>query len=88
MSDMGWGHLQVLDLVKGEARAAHNLGAQIYEQTVATEIEQGSTITIKTENGTVRAKNLLLCGNAYLAAMAPKLAPKLTKYHRHRTFER
>ena len=80
MSDMGWGHLQVLDLVKGEARAAHNLGAHIYEQTVATEIEQGSTITIKTENGTVRAKHLLLCGNAYLAAMAPKLAPKLTKY--------
>ncbi|MEO0906622.1 MAG: FAD-binding oxidoreductase [Pseudomonadota bacterium] len=80
MSDMGWGHLQVLDLVKGEARAAHNLGAQIYEQTVATEIEQGSTITIRTENGTVRAKHLLLCGNAYLAAMAPKLAPKLTKY--------
>lgn len=80
MVDMGWGHLQVLDLCKGEARAAANLGAQIFEQTIAQDVEHGDTIKVKTEHGTVHAKQLILCGNAYLAALAPKLAPKLTKY--------
>ena len=80
MTDEGWGHLQVLDLCKGQARAAANLGAHVFEQSLVTEIEQGDTAVVRTAQGSVRAKKIVLCGNAYLSKLAPKLAPKLTKY--------
>ena len=80
MADEGWGHLQVLDLCKGEARAAEQNGARIFEQSLAVEIEPGETVTVRTADGSVKADTLILCGNAYLAQMAPKLAPKLSKY--------
>jgi hypothetical protein len=80
MTDMGGGHLQVLDLCKGEARAAESLGARIFEQAMVTGIEPGDEVIVKTDQGKVTAKTVVLCGNAYMAQMAPKLAPKLSKY--------
>jgi glycine/D-amino acid oxidase-like deaminating enzyme len=39
--DMGSGHLHPLDLVQGEARAAHSLGVRIFEQSPVLRIEHG-----------------------------------------------
>ncbi|MEM9880258.1 MAG: FAD-binding oxidoreductase [Pseudomonadota bacterium] len=80
LTDMGWGHCQVLDLIKGEARAAEKLGAKIFEQSLVTDITGGAEVVVKTASGRVKAKTLVLCGNAYLAQMAPRVAPKLSKY--------
>lgn len=80
MADEGWGHLQVLDLCKGEARVAEKNGAKIFEQTLALEIEPGETVTVRTDKGEIIADTLVLGGNAYLAQLSPKLAPQLSKY--------
>ncbi|MEM8935183.1 MAG: FAD-binding oxidoreductase [Pseudomonadota bacterium] len=80
MADEGWGHLQVLDLCKGEARAASNLGAEIFEQSPAERIDFGETTTVHTAQGSVKAKTTIFCGNAYLAKISPKLAPRLTPF--------
>ena len=73
-----WGHLHILDYCKGQARAAEGLGASIFEQSLVTSIEYGEQVKVVTPNGGVTAKKIILCGNAYLAKFAPKLAPKLS----------
>ncbi|MEO0397832.1 MAG: FAD-binding oxidoreductase [Pseudomonadota bacterium] len=80
LADDGWGHIQPLDLCKGEARIAERLGARIYEQSLVTDIEFGDRVKISTDAGVVTADTAVLCGNAYLAKFAPKLAPKLSRY--------
>ncbi len=80
MINEGYGHVQVLDLCKGEARAAESLGAQIFEQSLATKIEYGAKPTVHTAKGRVTADYVVLCGNAYTSQLTPKLAPKLSKF--------
>ena len=80
VADDGWGHLQVLDLCKAQARIAEQLGASIHEQSLVTSIEYGTKVRVHTAKGAVSAKTVVLCGNAYLAKMAPKLAPKLSNF--------
>jgi glycine/D-amino acid oxidase-like deaminating enzyme len=75
---MGYGHVQVLDLCKGEARAAQSQGAQIYEQSLVTGLEYGDTCCVRTAKGSVKAKFVVLAGNAYLSQLSPDLAPKLS----------
>jgi gamma-glutamylputrescine oxidase len=59
------GHLHPLNLCIGEARAAHELGVQIFEQSPVTDIEHGSRPRVKTEAGYVAADSVVLAGNAY-----------------------
>ena len=59
------GHLHPLNLCIGEARAAHNLGVQIFEQSPVTGIEHGSRPRVKTAAGVVEADSVVLAGNAY-----------------------
>ncbi|MEH6592708.1 MAG: FAD-binding oxidoreductase [Halioglobus sp.] len=59
------GHLHPLNLCIGEARAAHNLGAQIFEQSPITDIEHGPRPRVKTEHGYIEADSVVLAGNAY-----------------------
>jgi len=80
MINEGYGHCQVLDLCKGEARVAETLGAQIFEQSAATNIEYGKKPTVHTAKGSVSADFVVLCGNAYTSQLTPKLVPKLSKY--------
>jgi gamma-glutamylputrescine oxidase len=75
-----WGHLHILDYCKGQARAAESLGARIFEQSLVTSLEYGDQVRVVTSNGVVKAKKVVLCGNAYLAKFAPKLAPKLSGF--------
>jgi gamma-glutamylputrescine oxidase len=65
------GHLHPLNLCIGEARAASNLGVQIFEQSPVVGIEHGSRPKVKTENGTIVANSVVLAGNAY-SMLEPK----------------
>ncbi len=58
-------HLHSLNLCVGEARAAASLGVQIFEQTKVLDIKGGRKPALKTANGTIRAKKIVLAGNAY-----------------------
>ena len=58
-------HLHPLNLCLGEARAAAGLGAKIYEQSQVLGITHGQEPRVHTEHGSVRAKIVVLAGNAY-----------------------
>lgn len=73
----GWGHAHVLNLCLGEARAAESLGVKLFEQSRVIKIDQGSSPVVYTERGQVRAKHLVLCGNAYMGDLVPKLSSRV-----------
>ncbi len=62
-------------LVRGLARAVERLGATIYEQTAVTDVEPGSLPhlrpALRTVNGRVRARAVVLAGEAYLTQLRP-----------------
>ncbi|MFG6203510.1 NAD(P)/FAD-dependent oxidoreductase [Pseudomonas retamae] len=64
--DMQGGHIHPLNLALGEAAAIVRLGGKIYEQSAAVEIKYGEPNIVRTAKGQVRAKYLLIAGNAYL----------------------
>ncbi len=59
------GHLHPLNLCIGEARAAHQLGVQIFEQSPVVDIVHGPRPRVNTEQGYVEADSVVLAGNAY-----------------------
>jgi gamma-glutamylputrescine oxidase len=63
-------------LALGEAAAIMGLGGKIFEQSAAVEITYGEPITVRTAKGVVRAKYLLIAGNAYLNQ---DLDPRVTR---------
>jgi gamma-glutamylputrescine oxidase len=65
------GHLHPLNLCIGEARAAHGIGVQIFEQSPVTGIEHGVRPKVHTESGCVEADAVVLAGNAY-SQLEPK----------------
>lgn len=69
----GNGHLHPLNLCIGEARAAENNGARIFEQSRVTRIRHGDKPGIETANGVLHANKVVLAGNAYLGKTEPKL---------------
>jgi glycine/D-amino acid oxidase-like deaminating enzyme len=62
-------------LVRGLARAVERAGATIYEQTEVTDFTTGAYPALHTANGHVRAKTIVLAGEAYLT--------RLKKTHRN-----
>ena len=77
MTDMGSGHLHPLNLCTGEAEVATNLGVQIYANSTVNQIIPGDIVTIKTSHGQVKAKKVILAGNAYIDNLAPKKLPNI-----------
>jgi gamma-glutamylputrescine oxidase len=78
MYDANGGHLHPLNYTLGLAAAAERLGVQIFESSRALDYEaNGESVRMWTAKGEVRAKQLVLCGNAYLGSMAPALAAKI-----------
>ncbi|MDH3578242.1 MAG: FAD-binding oxidoreductase [Gammaproteobacteria bacterium] len=63
--NMGNGHLHPLNLCVGEARAAVENGATIYEASAVLSIEKGAKARVITEHGSVVADWLVIAGNAY-----------------------
>ncbi len=73
----GNGHLHPLNLCIGEARAAEKMGTRIYEQSRVVGIDQGARPVVRTEQGSVSAKQVVLAGNAYMGDLVPKLAKRV-----------
>ncbi len=56
-------------LARGLARAVERLGGEIFERTTVTDYEGGSNPKFVTEAGDVRARAVVLAGEAYLARL-------------------
>ncbi|NWK79887.1 FAD-binding oxidoreductase [Aquitalea sp. LB_tupeE] len=76
MLDMSGGHIHPLNLALGEAAAVEQLGGVIYEQSPALSIERGQQPVVTTPQGRVKARFLIVAGNAYLGNLLPELAAK------------
>jgi len=74
MTDMGSGHLHPLNLALGEAAAAQQLGARLFEHSAVTQIDYGPCLTVHTSTGKVKAKQLVIGCNAYLGRLHPRLS--------------
>ncbi len=78
MLDTTGGHLHPLNLVLGEAAALESLGGVIYEQSPVTRVDHElENPVIHTARGRVTAKTAVLCGNAYLGHVVPKLVSRV-----------
>ncbi|MGC1521657.1 MAG: FAD-binding oxidoreductase [Steroidobacteraceae bacterium] len=71
------GHLHPLKFTQGLARAAESAGVQIFENSQVLRYQEGPEVAVHTGQGTVRCAHLVLCGNAYLGAVAPSLARRI-----------
>lgn len=77
MIDRFGGHIHPLNLVLGEAAAFEGLGGQVFEKSRVTGLDMGANPVVRTAEGSVRAKYVLVCGNAYLCTMLPKITDKM-----------
>jgi gamma-glutamylputrescine oxidase len=68
------GHLHPLNYTLGLAAAAEGAGARLFEGSQVTRLDHGDTVVVSTDSGTVRAKHVALCCNAYVDE---KISPKL-----------
>jgi gamma-glutamylputrescine oxidase len=71
------GHLNPLKFTQGVARAAESAGVNIYENSLVLRYEDGPEVIVHTAQGSVRCAHLVLCGNAYIGAVAPSLARRI-----------
>lgn len=71
--DPNGAHLHPLNYTLGLAEAAEAAGARLFEASPALALEPGRRPRIRTPDGEVRCDYLLLCGNAYLDALAPAI---------------
>ena len=77
LRDAGAGHFHPLNYCLGLADAALSHGAKIFEHSKVTRIETGSSPVVHTEAGAVRAKYVVIAGNAYLDRLVPELYSKI-----------
>lgn len=77
MIDRLGGHIHPLNLVLGEAAAVESLGGRIFENSRVTGLDMGANPVVRTANGSVKAKYVLVCGNAYLGQLLPKITDKM-----------
>jgi gamma-glutamylputrescine oxidase len=71
--DAGSGHLHPLNLCLGEAAAAAAMGVRIFENSPVTALKPGAAPEIRTASGVLRAKHVIVAGNAYLEGVAERL---------------
>ena len=75
--DSGAGHLHPLRYTIGLGQAAIAAGVKLHENSRVTSIEHGPTVTVRTGQGSVRAKFLALCANVGHVDLSRRLARKL-----------
>ncbi|PCI34445.1 MAG: FAD-dependent oxidoreductase [Alphaproteobacteria bacterium] len=82
LTNEGWGQVHVLNLLLGEARAAENLGARIYENAEVIDIVHGDKSPdgkskVVTDCGTITSDYVVVTGNGYLRDLVPHLASRV-----------
>jgi gamma-glutamylputrescine oxidase len=77
--DAGSGHLHPLNYTRGLAAAAEAAGVQIFEHSAVTSLHIAEPAIARTERGSVRARFVALCCNAYgdplVAALRTRIMP-------------
>lgn len=81
LKHMGGGHVNSLNLLLGEAKAATDLGVQIFENSPAIKITYGNRIKVRTAAGTINAQKMLWACNGFLDGMEPYLWKKTINTH-------
>jgi gamma-glutamylputrescine oxidase len=74
--DMSGGHIHPLNLALGEARAVESLGGLIFEDSAVIKVDDGANPVVHTALGQVKAKFVVVAGNAYLGKLLPELQAK------------
>lgn len=77
LEDPQGGHLHPLNYALGLAEAAERAGARIFEASPVIRVETGASPALVTARGTVRAKFLVIAGNALLGRLVPTLASRI-----------
>lgn len=72
------GHLHPLKYCLGLAAAAQRAGVRIYEHSAATTLVRGAQPRVKTAQGEVACRYVVLAGNVYLSEFATQVAPELS----------
>lgn len=70
-------HLHPLNYALGLAKAAAKAGVKICENSRVTEYSKSANPVVKTEDGQVRCKFVILGCNGYLGKLEPKMAGKI-----------
>lgn len=70
-------HLHSANLCLGEADAANALGVRFFEGSKVTDIQHGAMPVVLTEHGSVKAKKVMLAGNAYHRLERSKMSGKI-----------
>lgn len=74
--DRSTGHVHPLRLAQGEAMAFESLGGVIHEDSAVVRIDRGAPAVVHTAEGSVRARFVIVAGNAYLGGLEPQLAAR------------
>jgi gamma-glutamylputrescine oxidase len=75
--DAGSGHLHPLNYTRGLAAAAETAGVQIFEQSGVTNLHIDDPATVQTKQGSVKARFVALCCNAYGDPLVPALRARI-----------
>jgi gamma-glutamylputrescine oxidase len=75
--DAGSGHLHPLNYTRGLAAAAEAAGVQVFENTAVTNLHIAEPAIVSTARGSVRARFVALCCNAYGDPLIPALRPRI-----------
>ncbi|MGH6885444.1 MAG: NAD(P)/FAD-dependent oxidoreductase [Geminicoccales bacterium] len=75
--DAGAGHLHPLRFTIGVGKAAMTAGAVVHEGSRVIDISHGPTVTVRTADGSVRAKFVALCANVGHEDLSRRLARNL-----------
>ena len=81
--DSGGGHLHPLNFLLGMADAALAAGVQMFENSRVEGVHWGASPLVKTARGQVRSRYVLLCGNAYLGDLEPRISAKVMPIANH-----
>jgi gamma-glutamylputrescine oxidase len=78
MIDHAGGHMHPLNLALGEAAAFEQNGGTIFEMSRVIDVhyDQPNPV-VKTADGSITCKKVVLCGNAYLGHVVPKLTARV-----------
>jgi gamma-glutamylputrescine oxidase len=75
--DANAGHIHPLNYTLGLAAAAAVKGVRIFERTRALDFKPRSPVRVRTANGEVHCRQLVLCGNVYLGPTASQLQARI-----------
>ena len=75
--DTGARHLHPLNYALGLAGAADKLGAQLHEGSRVTAYTEADGVTVKTDQGEVKASFLVVACNGYLEKLEPRTAGRI-----------